>query len=122
MAVVHEVLLHMDIAPGLVKREPQAATTSSALPAKSCAPNDSSPACEKPVSGSSNTTLPIVLGVVIPLTVAMVIFIVLHRRHVRKLRSEDANDRHKSLDFGMGEVVSSGKKGGKQNKKGKSFL
>lgn len=120
MAVVHEVLLHMDIAPGLVKREPQAATTSSALPAKSCAPNDSSPACEKPVSGSSNTTLPIVLGVVIPLTVAMVIFIVLHRRHVRKLRSEDANDRHKSLDFGMGEVVSSGKKGGKQNKKGKS--
>jgi hypothetical protein len=120
MAVVHEVLLHMNIAPGLIKREPQAATTSSALPAKSCAPNDSSPACEKPVSGSSNTTLPIVLGVVIPLTVAMVIFIVLHRRHVRKLRSEDANDRHKSLDFGMGEVMPSGKKGGKQNKKGKA--
>jgi hypothetical protein len=121
MAVVHEVLLHMDIAPGLVKREPQDATTSSALPAKSCAPNDSSPACEKPVSGSSNTTLPIVLGVVIPLTVAMVIFIVLHRRHVRKLRSEDANDRHKSLDFGMGEVTSSGKKRGKPNKKGKAI-
>jgi hypothetical protein len=119
LAVVHEVLLHMDIAPDLVRRAPQAATTSSALPAKSCAPNDSSPACEKP-SGSTNTTLPIVLGVVIPLTVAMVIFIVLHRRHVRKLRSEDANDRHKSLDFGMGEVRSSGKKGGKQNKKGKS--
>lgn len=36
-------------------------------------------------------------------------FIFLHRRHVKKLRVEDANDRHKSLDFGL-EVVRQGKK------------
>ena len=28
------------------------------------------------------------------------LFVYLHRRHVRKLRAEDANDPHKSLDFG----------------------
>lgn len=115
-----EALLNVDLTPSIVKREPQVATTSSAITSKSCAPNDSSSLCEKPVSGSSNTTLPIALGIVIPLTVALVIFLVLHRRHVRKLRSEDANDRHKSLDFGMGDVNSPGRKGGKQKKKGKA--
>lgn len=112
-------LLIMNLAPAISKREPQDATTSSAVPTKSCGPDDSRPVCEKPVSGSS-TTLPIVLAVVIPLTVAMLIFIVLHRRHVRKLRSEDANDRHKSLDFGLGAVPLSGQKKGKQDKKTKA--
>lgn len=32
---------------------------------------------------------------------ALVLFFYLHRRHVRKQRQEDANDPHKSLDFGM---------------------
>ncbi len=113
-----EALLNVNLDPSVVKREPQATTTSSAFPSKSCAPDDSSAICEKPVSRSSNTTLPIALGIVIPLTMALVIFFVLHRRHVRKLRSEDANDRHKSLDFGMGDVNPAGKKGGKQKKKG----
>lgn len=36
----------------------------------------------------------------IPLAAAIVVFIWLHRRHVRKLRREDAMDPHKSLDFG----------------------
>lgn len=117
--VVDEAFKVMNYIPTVVKREPQDATTSSAFETKACGPNDSRPVCEKPISGSSNTTLPIVLGVVIPLTVAMVVFVVLHRRHVRKLRSEDANDRHKSLDFGLGDVPSPGGKRGKQDKKGK---
>jgi hypothetical protein len=115
--VVEEALLNVEAVASIVKRHPRAATESSVFPTKSCAPDDSRPVCQKPVSDSSNTTLPIVLGVVIPLTVALIIFLVLHRRHVKKLRSEDANDKHKSLDFGMGEVVP-GKKRGKQEKKG----
>ena len=86
----------------LVARKPS--STVSLLGTHSCAPGDNSGPCQKPVDATSNTTLPIVLGVVIPLTVALVILIVLHRRHVKKLRIEDANDRHKSLDFGMGEA------------------
>lgn len=37
----------------------------------------------------------------IPITIAAIILIVLHRRHVKKLAREDANDKHKSLDFGL---------------------
>ena len=37
----------------------------------------------------------------IPVVGAIILFIYLHRRHVRKLRREDANDPHASLDFGM---------------------
>ena len=37
----------------------------------------------------------------IPLAIFVIIFYFLHRRHVRKLSKEDANDPHKSLDFGM---------------------
>lgn len=53
----------------------------------------------------------------IPLVAAIVIFFVLHRRHVKKLRLEDANDPHKSLDFGMDTSKSqiAGKKNGKKD-------
>lgn len=51
----------------------------------------------------------------IPITIAIVIFLVLHRRHVRKLRTEDANDKHKSLDFGMN--VAGGANNGTRSKK-----
>lgn len=115
-----EPLLNLDRAAIILKRETQPATTSSALPTKSCGPNDTSPVCQRPVS-SSNYIAPIVLGIAIPLTVALVILLVLHRRHVRKLRSEDANDRHKSLDFGLGDVSSYRDKRGKQGKKGKAI-
>ena len=54
---------------------------------------------EKP-SDSNNVTLPVALAVVIPIVLAIVIFFFLHRRHVKRLRAEDANDPHKSLDFG----------------------
>ncbi|KIV78683.1 hypothetical protein PV11_06307 [Exophiala sideris] len=51
--------------------------------------------------GGSSSTLPIVLGVVIPIAIAFIVLIYLHRRHVKKLRREDAEDKHKSLDFGL---------------------
>ena len=91
----------------LVARKPS--STVSLFGTTSCAPNDNSGGCEKPIDGTTDTTIPIVLGVVIPLTVALLIMIILHRRHVKKLRQEDANDRHKSLDFGMGENRANGR-------------
>ena len=62
--------------------------------------NSSSPQCQKPTD-SNNVTLPVALAVVIPLFAAIFVFIYLHRKHVKKLRREDANDPHKSLDFGL---------------------
>lgn len=53
----------------------------------------------------------------IPLVLAIVVFFVLHRRHVRKLRQEDANDPHKSLDFGM-DPSKTQTAGGKNGKNG----
>lgn len=43
----------------------------------------------------------------IPLAAAIVVLFFLHRRVKRKQRLEDANDKHKSLDFGMGDVAPS---------------
>jgi hypothetical protein len=40
----------------------------------------------------------------IPVLGAAILFFILHRRHVRKQREEDANDRHASMDFGLGDV------------------
>ncbi|KAJ4306870.1 hypothetical protein N0V88_000242 [Collariella sp. IMI 366227] len=56
--------------------------------------------CEKPVGGSS-LTVPVTLGVCIPLVVAIGILIYLHRRNIKRQRAEDLNDPHKSLDFGL---------------------
>src|SRR5437764_10856021 len=105
---------------GVEKRAPASASTSSAAAAGfSCGPNNSSSFCEKPVDGTNSTTIPIVLGVMLPLTVALVIFAVLHRRHVKKLRQEDANDAHKSLDFGIMEFEGREGKKGKKRGRGK---
>ncbi|ROT40245.1 hypothetical protein SODALDRAFT_272364 [Sodiomyces alkalinus F11] len=61
--------------------------------------------CEKPVS-SQSMTLPIVLGVVIPLVAAIGVLIFLHRRNVKKQRREEAADPNRDLDFGLdGEVT-----------------
>src|SRR6266480_2268801 len=54
----------------------------------------------------------------IPIIIAIIVFIFLHRRHVNKLRSEDANDKHKSLDFGMDMVEPSGERRKKRRKRG----
>ena len=58
----------------------------------------------------------------VPILLAVTIFVYLHRRHVKKLRQEDANDPHKSLDFGWDPSTNTlGKKRGKsgKGKKGK---
>ncbi|KAL1998645.1 hypothetical protein VTN02DRAFT_5809 [Thermoascus thermophilus] len=67
----------------------------------------------------TTTTLPVVLGAVIPIVCAVVVLFILHRRHLRRLRQEDANDKHKSLDFGM-EIVEPGMAGrrGRNNNAG----
>ncbi|PWY63551.1 hypothetical protein BO70DRAFT_325827 [Aspergillus heteromorphus CBS 117.55] len=80
-------------APTLVRREPLPSTESSA--------SQSSSASEKPTSTLTTTTLPVVLGAVIPIVCAIAVLLYLHRRNVKKLRNEDANDKHKSLDFGL---------------------
>ncbi|KAL2143891.1 hypothetical protein VTI28DRAFT_9879 [Corynascus sepedonium] len=56
--------------------------------------------CTLPI-GASTTTLAIVLGVCIPLVVAVSVLFYLHRRNVKKQRQEDLHDPHKSLDFGL---------------------
>ncbi|KAJ6000273.1 hypothetical protein N7481_000682 [Penicillium waksmanii] len=71
-------------APSLVARAPAAESTG-----------------EKPTSNLTTTVLPVVLGAGVPIICAIIVLIFLHRRHVKKLMREDANDKHKSLDFGM---------------------
>lgn len=51
----------------------------------------------------------------IPTVTALVVLFFLHRRIRRKQRLEDANDKHKSLDFGL-DVVPGANKGGRQPK------
>ncbi|KAL2071535.1 hypothetical protein VTL71DRAFT_12770 [Oculimacula yallundae] len=75
-----------------------------ASPTPNCGENP----CEKGVSDQT-FTLPIILGIVIPVVGATICFVILHRRHVRKQREEDANDRHASMDFGLGNVPQPGK-------------
>ncbi|KAI1002843.1 hypothetical protein K3495_g5360 [Podosphaera aphanis] len=79
-------------------------TSSSTASDHTCGPN----VCEKPTS-SSTFTLPIILGVAVPLCGAAILFLILQRRHTRKQREEDANDRTASLDFGMGDVPQPGR-------------
>lgn len=56
-----------------------------------------------------------VLFVLIPLSVpialALIVLIFLHRRHTRKLKQEDLDDKHKSLDFGLETTGVPSKKG-----------
>ncbi|KZF25511.1 hypothetical protein L228DRAFT_265978 [Xylona heveae TC161] len=70
------------------------------------------------LSSNITTTLPIVLAVCIPVLVAIVLFTVMHRRHVKKLQKEDANDQHKSLDFGMEITPTNTTKNGTREPKG----
>ncbi|KAK5163744.1 uncharacterized protein LTR77_010417 [Saxophila tyrrhenica] len=83
-----------------------------------CKPGDDSAICEKPVSDTSSSTLPIVLGAVIPITCALCVFVYLHRRNKKKQALEDANDPHKSLDFGVEFTGQPKNKRGVTSKKG----
>ncbi|KAI9804025.1 MAG: hypothetical protein M1833_000306 [Piccolia ochrophora] len=80
-------------------------TSSSFGSSNTCAEGDTRPKCQKKILGGNGQTLAIALAVVIPIVVAVVIFFFLHRRHLRKLRSEDLNDKHKSLDFGLDQTA-----------------
>ncbi len=97
------------------RRVPSSASSSAAQASVSCGPHNTTGVCERYVDATSNTTMPIVLGVVIPLAVAFIIFAFLHRRHVKKLRFEDANDPHQSLDFGMADGPESKKSRSKKD-------
>ncbi|KAG5952992.1 hypothetical protein E4U53_007277 [Claviceps sorghi] len=65
--------------------------------------------CEKGIN-TNITNLAIILGVVIPLIVASFVLLYLHRRNIKKLKQEDAQDPHKGLDFGMGDSGKGGKR------------
>ncbi|KAF2002719.1 hypothetical protein P154DRAFT_430377 [Amniculicola lignicola CBS 123094] len=78
------------------------------VPRASCT-NDSDPGCTKP---TTTPTLAIALAVAVPVVIAAAVLFYLHRRHVRKLKQEDKDDKYKSLDFGMDGA-------GPRNKKGK---
>ncbi|KAL4783231.1 hypothetical protein BJX76DRAFT_260518 [Aspergillus varians] len=107
--------LLMPETPSLVKRHPMPTTDSEAT--ETCAKGDNSGRCEKNTSTTSNTTLPVVLGAVIPVVCAIIVLLFLHRRNVKKLRNEDANDKHRSLDFGL-DLPTGGGKSGMQEKDG----
>lgn len=84
---------------------------------QTCGSGDNSGSCEKPTSTTTTTTLPVVLGAVVPIVCAVLVLIYLHRRNVKKLRSEDANDKHKSLDFGLDLGPTAGGKSMRQTEK-----
>ena len=133
-----EQLLDMPVAePPTVVRRASPDTTSSS-PNNVCTSNDSDPSCQKP-SQANNISLPVSLGVMyvmrtttyvgtvkanvlpsIPVVGAIILFFFLHRRHVNRLRREDANDPHASLDFGLGPASATvaNKKKGKKGAKG----
>ncbi|GAM82234.1 hypothetical protein ANO11243_002130 [Dothideomycetidae sp. 11243] len=75
--------------------------------AKTCGADGAS-TCETDAATSSEGSLVIGLAAAIPITVALIVLFFLHRRIKRKMRHEDANDKHASLDFGMDNVVPSG--------------
>ncbi|EEQ28459.1 conserved hypothetical protein [Microsporum canis CBS 113480] len=77
-----------------------------------CSPdNNAGKACGPGLT--ETPTVAIALGVVangkcrIPLVCAFVAFFILHRRHVKKLRKEDEQDKMKALDYGLDDVPAS---------------
>ncbi|PYH41808.1 uncharacterized protein BP01DRAFT_304772 [Aspergillus saccharolyticus JOP 1030-1] len=89
-------ILAMPPTPTLMRRDP-APSAATATATSTCGGNS----CEKATSTMMTTTLPVVLGVVIPVVCAIAVLLYFHRKNVKKLRNEDANDKHKSLDFGL---------------------
>lgn len=88
-----------------------------------CTESASSNTCEKPTN--LNVSTQITVGVLVPVVVvfACVLFY-FHRRNVKRQAMEDANEAHKSLDFGAGDGGSSKSKrksalglGGEKSKK-----
>ncbi|KAK7190803.1 hypothetical protein PSPO01_02966 [Paraphaeosphaeria sporulosa] len=84
----------------------QEATRARLVPRASCT-NDTDEGCVKP---TQTPTLFIVLAVTLPIVIATVVLVFLHRRNVKKLAAEDKDDKYKSLDFGV-PTPGRGKKG-----------
>ncbi|TQB68710.1 hypothetical protein MPDQ_002890 [Monascus purpureus] len=70
--------------------------------------SDGASSCQLNDTTAKNATLPVILGVVIPVVCAIVVLIILHQRYLRRLRQEDAEDKTRSLDYGLGNVGTSG--------------
>ncbi|KAF2840667.1 hypothetical protein M501DRAFT_1014674 [Patellaria atrata CBS 101060] len=104
-------LAHHD--PPTPALEPRAASTTETESRATCSEGDTRNVCEKP---TGSMALPIALSVAVPLVLAIVLLIFMHRRHVKKQREEEINDKHKSLDFGMDPMP---EPQGKKKKKGK---
>lgn len=68
---------------------------------------------ETETSGGSSTT-PVVIGVVIPVLIIVIILFVIWRRRKSITRKEKANDKYKSLDFGVDGAALKEKKGRKK--------
>nr|OQO19031.1 hypothetical protein B0A51_12935 [Rachicladosporium sp. CCFEE 5018] len=82
----------------------------------SCNPKDTASGCQTPASLANTQTIAIALGAGIPLLCALAVMVWLHQRHVKKQKIEDANDPHKSLDFGMMDAQPAQSKWAKQRK------
>ncbi|KAK7522246.1 hypothetical protein IWZ03DRAFT_113515 [Phyllosticta citriasiana] len=63
----------------------------------SCHTSQDADTCQKP----TNSSTAIILAALIPIAIAILVLVFLHRRHVKKQALEDLNDKHKSLDFGL---------------------
>ncbi|EAT87706.2 hypothetical protein SNOG_05315 [Parastagonospora nodorum SN15] len=78
------------------------------LVARTTCTNDSDPGCTKP---TQVPTIAIALAAIVPVVGLLIVLVFLHRRNQKKLAAEDAKDKYKSMDFGMGGA-------GKKNKGG----
>ncbi|KAH7040757.1 uncharacterized protein B0I36DRAFT_14991 [Microdochium trichocladiopsis] len=65
---------------------------------------------DKPI-GPDVTNIAIACGIAIPMVLAISVLLFLHRRSVKRQRLEDADDKYKSMDFGLGEGVGGSKNG-----------
>lgn len=83
-------------------------STTTAASTATCGADETTGRCERGV-GSTTYKVPIILGVLIPLVGALVLFFFLHRRHLRKQKEEDNDNRHASMDFGLGDVPQPGR-------------
>ncbi|KAL7933365.1 hypothetical protein V8C35DRAFT_304136 [Trichoderma chlorosporum] len=65
-----------------------------------CIDNQAANTCEKPFA-PSDSSLAIVLGIIIPIVLAIFVLIYLYYRNLRRTKMEDLNDPTKHLDFGL---------------------
>ncbi|KAF1955524.1 hypothetical protein CC80DRAFT_369908, partial [Byssothecium circinans] len=89
---------------------------SKVIVARTTCTNDTDVGCKKP---TQVPTVPIIIGVVVPIVCLAIVLLYLHRRHQRNLRAEDAKDKYKSLDFGIDPVMAGG---GKKGRKGPEMV